>query len=52
MRCCKKGSFLAWAAIGLGAVILSALILPRWFWWLMCGAALLTGGVLLMKKQV
>ena len=50
MRCGKKGGFLAWTAIALGAFILSILILPRWFWWLLCGGALLAGGLLLLKK--
>lgn len=52
MRCCKKGGFLAWTAIALGGFILCILVLPRWFWWLLCGAALLTGGVLLLRKKV
>lgn len=50
MRCRKKGGFLAWAAIAVGAFILSILILPTWFWWLLCGALLLAGGCLCLRK--
>ncbi len=50
MRCRKKGGFIAWAAIVVGAVILCILVLPAWFWWLVCGCALLTGGFLLLRK--
>lgn len=50
MRCRKKGGLLAWAAITAGAFILAILILPNWFWWLLCGALLLAGGLLLLRK--
>lgn len=50
MRCRRKGSLLAWGAISLGAFILCVLILPTWFWWLLCGILLLAGGVLLLRK--
>lgn len=33
------------AAIGLGVVILLALVLPAGFWWFLCGAALIGFGV-------
>ena len=51
MRCGKRrGGLLAWTAVALGAFILAILILPRWFWWLLCGAALLCGGLAILKK--
>lgn len=50
MHCNKKGGFLAWTAIALGLFILGILILPTWFWWLVCGSALVLGGVLLLRK--
>lgn len=50
MRCKKRGGFLAWAAIVLGVLILSILILPKWVWWLLGGCALLAGGILLLRK--
>lgn len=51
MRCRKKrGGLIAWLAVIAGALILAILVLPKWFWWLICGAALLIGGLLLMKK--
>ena len=46
MRCRKKGGLLAWAAIIVGAFILCILILPHWFWWMLCGVLLLAGGFL------
>ena len=33
------------AAIGLGVVILLALVLPAGFWWFLCGAALIGFGI-------
>ena len=51
LRCCgKRGRALGLAAVALGTFILLALILPGWFWWLVCGAALLTGGILLLRR--
>ena len=51
MRCCgKRGRALGLAAVSLGTFILLALVLPGWFWWLVCGAALLTGGILLLRR--
>lgn len=50
MRCRKRGGLLAWAAVAVGVFILSVLILPAWFWWLLCGVLLLFGGCLLLRK--
>ena len=50
MRCGKRGGLLAWSAIVIGALILSVLILPSCFWWLLSGALLLTGGCMLLRK--
>lgn len=46
----RKSCFLARAAICLGLTILGILILPRWFWWLLCGGILVAGGVLLLRR--
>lgn len=50
MRCRRKCGILAWAAVAAGAFILGILILPTWFWWLLCGVLLLTGGCRLLRK--
>ncbi len=36
-------------AVALGSVILFALILPGWFWWLVCGALLVWGGACMLR---
>lgn len=36
-------------AIALGVLILLGLILPSGFWWIVCAAALICGGVALMR---
>ncbi len=46
----KKRGWLAWAAVILGVFILLILILPRWFWWLLCGGALVAGGIALLRR--
>lgn len=49
--CCKrKGNWIAWAAVGLGALILLILVLPTWVWWLLCGVLLLLGGLHLLRR--
>lgn len=50
LRCRKKSPIAAWVAIIVGALVLLALLLPRWLWWLLSGAALIVGGILLLKK--
>lgn len=51
MRCRKrKGGLIAWAAVIVGALILAILVLPMWFWWLICGGALLCGGLALLRR--
>ncbi|MGM9615668.1 MAG: hypothetical protein ACI3W7_09115 [Oscillospiraceae bacterium] len=50
MRCKKNGNFLGIAAVAAGILILLALILPTWFWWLVCAFAFLAGGILLLRK--
>lgn len=51
-HCCgkRRGGLVAWAAVALGTLILLVLILPVWFWWLICGISLLAGGVLLLRR--
>ena len=48
-RCCRRGPWLAWAAVAIGGFILLVLVLPVWFWWLVAGLALLIGGLCLLK---
>ena len=36
-------------AVCVGAFILFALILPSWFWWLVCGGLLVWGGIWLLR---
>ena len=36
-------------AVAVGSVILMALILPAWFWWMVCGALLVWGGICMMR---
>ncbi len=50
MGCRKRGSFLGWAAVIVGAFILLVLILPVWVWWLICGIALVGGGIILLRR--
>jgi hypothetical protein len=45
----KRGCLAAWLAIIVGGIILLALILPSWFWWLVCGGALVCGGLWLLR---
>ncbi len=47
----KKGrnSLWGWVAVIGGALIVLALILPIWFWWLVCAALLIFGGIWLLK---
>lgn len=49
MRKNGHGSFCAYAAICAGTVIVLALILPGWFWWLVGAALLIGGGIWLLK---
>lgn len=54
LRCrptCKgRKSPLGLAAVGIGAGILLALILPGWFWWLAAALLLIAGGALLLRR--
>ena len=38
-----------YAAVIVGSIIFMALILPAWFWWLVCGCLLLCGGIWLLR---
>ena len=49
MRRRGHGSACAWAAIFVGGFILLALVLPTWFWWLVCGGLLVWGGAWLLR---
>lgn len=45
----NRGCWYGRAAILVGAVILMALILPTWFWWLVCGGLLIGGGIWVLR---
>ena len=49
MRRNGRGNFCGYVAVIVGAFILMALILPSWFWWLVCGGLLVWGGVWLLR---
>ncbi len=36
-------------AVCAGTVILMGLILPHWFWWLVCGVLLVWGGIWMLR---
>lgn len=40
----------AWLSIFIGCLILLGLVLPAAFWWLLCGAAFVCGGLLLLRR--
>ncbi|MCD7844418.1 MAG: hypothetical protein LUG57_00895 [Oscillospiraceae bacterium] len=44
-----RGGLCGWRAVIAGALIVMALILPAWFWWLVCAVLLVFGGVWLLK---
>lgn len=44
-----RGSCVGWIAVIIGTLILLSLILPQWFWWLVCAGALVWGGIWLLK---
>lgn len=39
-----------WIAIAIGVLILLGLILPAGFWWVICAAALICGGITVMRS--
>ena len=45
----KRGCACGYAAVIVGSIIFMALILPAWFWWLVCGCLLLCGGIWLLR---
>ena len=47
---CCRGRGCSYAAIVLGIIILLGLILPSGVWWLICAAALICGGIMLMRS--
>lgn len=49
MRKRKNGNTCGWVAVTIGGIILMALILPSWFWWLVCGGLLIWGGIWLLR---
>ena len=49
MRRRRRGSACGCAAVCVGTVILLALILPTWFWWLICGLLLVCGGIWMLR---
>lgn len=50
---CRRNNnhFIPWLAVIVGSIILLGLLLPRWLWWLLCGLALVAGGLLLLRKK-
>ncbi len=48
--CRRNGSGAGWVAVIVGTIILLTLILPRWFWWLVCAGALICGGIRLLWR--
>lgn len=47
----NNNNLIPWLAVIVGSIILLGLLLPRWLWWLLCGLALVTGGLLLLRKK-
>lgn len=43
------GSWCGYVAIGAGVLIMMALILPAWFWWIVCAILLVCGGIWLLR---
>lgn len=50
MRRKGRGCTCGWLAVIGGVFIMLALILPAWFWWLVCAGLLIYGGVWLIKS--
>lgn len=48
---CRRpcGRLSGWIAIAVGVLILLGLILPSGFWWIVCAAALICGGLAVMR---
>ena len=45
----RYGSLCGTVAIGVGVVILLAMVLPAAFWWFLAGIALIAGGICLSR---
>ncbi len=43
-----RGCFCGYAAIGMGVCIFIVLLMPAWFWWLLCAGLLIYGGCRLL----
>lgn len=48
--CRRNGGGFGRLAVVLGMVILLALILPSWFWWLVCSGLLIYGGCCILWR--
>lgn len=49
--CCRRpGNGLGYIAVAVGVLILLAMVLPTWFWWIVCAASFVTGGLLLLRR--
>ncbi len=48
--CRRNGGGLGVFAVALGIIILLALVLPSWFWWLVCGGLLIYGGCRILRR--
>lgn len=44
-----NGCAAGWIAIIVGGLIFLALILPQWLWWLLSAAALISGGICILR---
>ena len=48
--CRRNGGGFGRLAVALGMVILLALVLPNWFWWLVCSGLLIYGGCCILWR--
>ncbi len=45
-----RGPFCGYASVCVGSLIFIMLLMPSWFWWTLCGALLIFGGVWLLRQ--
>lgn len=43
------GPLSGWIAIAVGVLILLGMLLPSGFWWILCAAALICGGIAVLR---
>lgn len=44
-----RGPFCGYAAVAVGSLIFIMLLMPSWFWWVLCAGLLIFGGVWLLR---